>query len=292
MTNIEQSTPKFEYEWQNPNQNKFDFGRVFTRTFNILKLRGVKMMVLSTMLLGIPFMLMSIWPMFLSGGLGDIVISNDPDALSEIFTGGLIAVLVFGGLLVLLATLWLQPALIKISYTAVLFGIILLVIPALFIALGWMLAGHIIVLEGQGVMDSISRSWTLTKGSKRWLLLLAVVIGVIGSIVGAIVAIPIYLMGSPEVAIIEGASLGYWIVNGVLSTISQVITTVLGVAWATAAYVELRKIREGVDPESKVSVFRPEKISKTIATRPFTIWASLSPENCQMPLSCVLSSQT
>jgi len=287
MTNIEQSTPKFEYEWQNPNQNKFDFGRVFTRTFNILKLRGVKMMVLSTMLLGIPFMLMSIWPMFLSGGLGDIVISNDPDALSEIFTGGLIAVLVFGGLLVLLATLWLQPALIKISYTAlteedlpttsvlkqmtrfvmpvlgfyiiyifaVLFGIILLVIPALFIALGWMLAGHIIVLEGQGVMDSISRSWTLTKGSKRWLLLLAVVIGVIGSIVGAIVAIPIYLMGSPEVAIIEGASLGYWIVNGVLSTISQVITTVLGVAWATAAYVELRKIREGVDPESKVSVF-------------------------------------
>ena len=56
-------------------------------------------------------------------------------------------------------------------------------------------------------------------------------------------------------AIIEGASLGYWIVNGVLSTISQVITTVLGVAWATAAYVELRKIREGVDPESKVSVF-------------------------------------
>jgi len=287
MTNTDPGAPEYEYDWQNPDRKSFDFGRVFSRTVDILKLRGLKMLLVSAVLLGIPFLLISIWPMFMTGGFQDLIDGNDPDAILEIFSGGVIASLVIGGLLVLLASLWLQPALIKISYgaltgediptlsvlkqvtvfvlpvfgffiiygVAVMFGLLLLIIPALFIGLGWMLGGHIIVLEGQGVFDSISRAWTLSKGSKRWLFLLGLVFWLIGMVISAIVSIPVYLMGDPNVAMLQGASSVYWIVNGVVSSFAQVIITIIGVAWSTSAYVELRKIREGVDPESQVDVF-------------------------------------
>ncbi len=289
MTNIDPGAPQYEYEWQNPNQNQntFDFGRVFTRTIDILKLRGLRMLVVSMMLIGLPFFLISIWPMFLGGGFQDLFESSDPNVILNAFTGGLLAVLIIGVLLIVIASLWLQPALIKMSYSAltkehhsnlstlkqatpfvlpvfgffilyalaVMVGLLLFIIPAIFIGLGWMLAAHIIVLEKKGVMDSISRAWDLTKGAKRWLLLLAIVFGVIGSIIGVVISIPIYIMGDPNLAMLEGASTSYWIVNGILSSLVQVISTVIGVAWATAAYVELRKIREGVDPESRVDVF-------------------------------------
>jgi membrane-anchored glycerophosphoryl diester phosphodiesterase (GDPDase) len=118
-----------------------------------------------------------------------------------------------------------------------------------------MMGAHIIVLEGLGVTDSISRSWTLTKGSKRWLFLLGLVFWLIGTVLSVIISIPIYFMGDPNVAMLEGASTGYWIFNGAVSAIAQIVVTVMGVAWSTSAYVELRKIREGVDPESQVDVF-------------------------------------
>lgn len=287
MTNTDPGAPEYEYDWQNPNQKTFDFGRVFSRTIHILKLRGWNMLLVTAVLIGIPFLLISLWPMFMAGGFQDLIEGNDPDAIFEFFSGGVIASLVIGGLLVLIASLWLQPALIKISYgaltgedyptlsvlkqvtgfvlpvfgffilyfIAVMFGLLLLIIPALFIGLGWMLGAHIIVLEGQGVVDSISRAWTLSKGSKRWLFLLAIVFGIIGMVISVVISIPVYLMGDPNVAMLQGASSIYWIVNGVVSAISQVIVTMIGVAWSTAAYVELRKIREGVDPESQIDVF-------------------------------------
>lgn len=287
MTNTDPGAPEYEYEWQNPNRKTFDFGRTFSRSMDILKLRGKKMLIVSSVLLGIPFMLINMWPLLMSGGLQEFIETEDPSALLGGGSVIIIALALIGGLLLLIATFWLQPALIKMSYSAltkederimptlkqvsrfvlpmigfyilyifaVMIGFVLLIIPALFIGLGWMLAGHIIVLEEQGVMDSIGRSWNITKGYKRWLLLLSIVFGIIGMIIGIVVSIPIYFMADPNLALLEGASPFYWIVNGVLSSIGQVLGTVLGVAWSTSAYVEIRKIREGVDPESQVDVF-------------------------------------
>jgi len=278
MTNTDPGAPEYEYDWQNPDIRKFDFGRTFSRTIDILKRRGLKMGIVSLLLIALPF---------LGGGMQDLIAVGDPNAVLEIFSGGVIAIMVLGGLLIILASLWLQPALIKISYSAlidedlpalstlknvsrfvlpvlgfyilyfvaVMIGMILLIIPAIFIGLGWMLGAHIIVLEGQGVTDSISRAWTLSKGSKRWLLLLSIVFALIAAVVSVVISIPVLLMGDPNLAMLEGASAGYWIFNGVVSALGQVFGTVIGVAWSTAAYVELRKIREGVDPESQVDIF-------------------------------------
>jgi len=287
MTNTDPGAPEYEFDWQNPNLKKFDFGRTFSKTIDILKLKGLKMLILSLALIGLPFFLISIWPMFLGGGLVDVFETNESDAIMDIFSGGMIIVICLGILVAFFASLWLQPALIKISYgaligedapmfstlknvtkfvfpvlgffiiyiVAVLLGLVLLVVPALFIGLGWMLGGHIIVLEGEGVMDSLSRSWQLTKGSKRWLFLLAIVFGVIGMIISVIISIPIFFIADPNVAMLEGASTFYWLLNGFLSAISQALATIIGVAWGTAAYVEIRRIKEGVNPESQIDVF-------------------------------------
>ena len=287
MTNTDPAAPVYEYEWQNPDRKTFDFGRTFSRAIDILKIRGVKMLGLSTLLLGVPFLLANLWPMLLEGGLQDVIDSDDPSALFNSASLGLIGVAIVVGLIFFIASLWLQPALIKMAYSAltkedeliwpslkqvsrfvlpvlgfyilyilaVMLGLLLLIIPAIFIGLGWMLGAHIIVLEGQGVTDSLSRSWTLSKGSKRWLFLLGLVFGIIGMIISVAISIPIYFMADPNLALLEGASSVYWIFNGLLSALGQVVGTVIGVAWTTSAYVELRKVREGVDPESKIDVF-------------------------------------
>jgi len=288
MANTESGVAEYQFDWQNPNSNKtFDFGRTFSRSITIIKVGGVQMLILSIILIGLPIAMVNSWPMFMAGGLQDMIGSDDPSAILSIFTGTSMIVLLIGVVILLIASLWLQPALIRIAYgsltnksesigqgmkhatkfvlpvfgfyilyfLAVMLGMILLIIPGLLIALGWMIASHIIVLEGQGVTDSLSRSWALTKGSKRWLLLLAIVFGVIGAVIGVLISIPIYFVADPNLAMIEGASATYWIFNGIITAISQAIGTVMGVAWTTSAYVELRKIREGVDPESQVDIF-------------------------------------
>ena len=164
MTNTDLGAPEYEYDWQNPDRKNFDFGRTFTRTIDILKLRGIKMMVLSFVFLALPFILISIWPIFLAVGMQDLIVSDDPSDIFDMFSGGMIALVGIGFLIVIIASLWLQPALIKISYSAmtnedmpsvsvlkqvtrfvlpvlgfyilyffaVMFGLVLLIIPALF----------------------------------------------------------------------------------------------------------------------------------------------------------------
>lgn len=284
---VDQSTgqPHYEYEWQNPNSKSFDFGRTFTRTFDALKRDGVKMMIMAMMLIGLPMAILSAWPMFmdmsaLSGG-------GSSSDIFDAYSGTVLTVITVGGLFFIIAALWLQPALIQMAYGAmkresvdigpalkssarfilpylglsiiyfigVFLGLIFLIIPAVFIAFGWMLAFQIMILERVGVMASIGRAWSLSKGSKRWLLLLTIVFSVIGAIISVIVSIPLYLIQNPTLAMLEGASTGYWILNAVLSAAGQVVGTVLGAAWTTSAYVEIRQIREGLDLNNQADVF-------------------------------------
>lgn len=285
MVNQSPGQPQYEYEWQNPNSKSFDFGRTFTRTFDALKRDGIKMMIMAMMLIGLPMAIFSVWPMFIDmdalasgGGQSDIFDASNV----TVFT-----VITLGGLLFIIAALWLQPALIQMAYGAmkqesidigpalkgsaryilpyfglsilyflgVFVGFIFLIIPAVFIAFGWMLSYQIMIIERVGVIASIGRAWNLSKGNKRWLLLLAIVFGVIGAIIGVLISIPLYFIQNPTLAMLEGASTGYWILNAVLTAAGQVVGTVLGAAWTTSAYVEIRQIREGLDLKNQADVF-------------------------------------
>lgn len=285
MVNQTPEQPEYEFDWQNPNRKSFDFGRAFTRAFDVLKRDGIKMSIMSLALIGLPMFLLSIWPMF--ADFSSISADTDFEDFFSTYGPGLIAVVGLGIILIIIASLWLQPALIKMSYASmsnedlsigtalrqstrfvlpclglsilygigVLLGFIALIIPALFIGLGWLLAYQIMILEDVGVTDSLRRAWNLSKGSKRWIFLMSLVFGVIGALIGAVLSIPIYLIGDPALAMMEGASSIYWIFNGVVSAISQVIGTVLGAVWTTSIYAEIRQIKEGLDLTNQADVF-------------------------------------
>lgn len=287
MANDDLGAQTYEYDWQNPKSNKFDFGRTFSRTMDIIKTDGLRMMIFSVVLIGLPVLLLNLWPMFMAGGLQDLFSSDDPSEILEMFTGGVLATLFFGMLLLIVASLWLQPCLVRLSYDTlqnkkassglvlksslkfmlplfgffilyilgVMAGMVLLIIPGLILSLGWMLGFQIMVLEEKGVFDSFGRAWELTKGYKWWMFLLVIVFGVIGAVISTVILIPVYLMEDPNLALLQGASPIYWGVNAIFTAIGQAMVTVLSAAWTTSTYVELRKIREGVDPESQVEVF-------------------------------------
>lgn len=75
------------------------------------------------------------------------------------------------------------PALIAagiVAGIAVAFGLVLLIVPGLFLLTRWSMIVPVIVLEGRGAGDSFSRSWELVRGH-GWPVFGVIVITVIGS---------------------------------------------------------------------------------------------------------------
>jgi len=134
-------------------------------------------------------------------------------------------------------------------------GFILLIIPAVFISLGWSIAAPILIVEGRSIIDSIGRSWNLTKGYKRWIFLFLLILAIIGVIISTILSAFTLIAGNPATVILEGGTPFYYLVNGVVTGISQAIAIMINSAGIAAVYYELRQIREGVGAESLAAIF-------------------------------------
>ena len=129
-------------------------------------------------------------------------------------------------------------------------GMILLIVPGVILAVMWSVATGAVVVEGRGVMESLQRSRDLTRGH-RWPIFGLAVILFLSSMVIAMLAGGIgaasgggFMTGSPNV-----------VVNMVTTSISNILSAVIGAAGAAALYHELRSIKEGVGPEELASVF-------------------------------------
>lgn len=89
------------------------------------------------------------------------------------------------------------PALIGAAVLAalgILAGLFLFVIPAVFLAVRWAIVAPVVVVERRGPTGSLGRSWDLVRGHS-WtvlaiLLVSYVAVGLVGAIVGGIVAAP------------------------------------------------------------------------------------------------------
>jgi hypothetical protein len=132
------------------------------------------------------------------------------------------------------------PALIAaglIAGIAVGIGLILFIIPGLFLLTHWFLIAPVIVLEGRSAGESFGRSWELVRGH-AWqalgLILLTFVLVILAAIVIGIVA-AILLAPLPDV-------LGDWISSLVLNSLTAPF---IALAW-TLAYYHLaeRKVAE------------------------------------------------
>ena len=134
-------------------------------------------------------------------------------------------------------------------------GFALLIIPCIFIMFGWALAIHVKVIEGTSITGALSRSWNLSKGYKRWILLMTIIFGILGAVIGLVFQIPVLFFGNSQTAILEGGSTTFWVANAVATGLTQMVSVALSYVGLTATYLEIRRVKEGVNSDQLADIF-------------------------------------
>ena len=261
---------------------QFDIGRVINRTFGAIKNNFGSFFLASLIIMGLPMFLIGLYPVFAgSGGM------FDGDTVNEGYLTGFFAVTILTAIVTMIGSIILQGALIfgavadfnghkapfkqcmsvALRYFFPLLGLgllvgfgtalgfLLFIVPGVLAALGWFIAAPVLIVEEQGITDSISRSWELTKGYKRWILLLFIILMVFSAIIGAMLGLFTMIAGDPTTVMLEGGSPTYHFLNSIFTALTQTITTMISATGVAAVYYELRQIKEGIGAESLAAVF-------------------------------------
>jgi len=261
---------------------QFDVGRVINRTFGAIKNNFVSFFLASLLIMGLPVFLLGILPIFM--GMEGMM---DGDQISDAYLSNIMVTAAIGFVVMMAGSVILQGALIfgavedfngrKASFgecigvalkyffpllglgillgLGTLLGMLVFLIPGLILALGWTIAAPILIVEREGVTDSIARSWDLSKGYKRWILLLVFMMMVVSFILGIIQSTFSLMLGDPTEVLMTGGTPTYHFVNSVFSAIVQTITSMISATGVAAIYYEIRQIKEGIGPESLAAVF-------------------------------------
>lgn len=272
---VDQSTgqPHYEYEWQNPNRKTFDFGKVLGRSFS-----GVfaepKPLLIGIAVVSIFTILMSL----LTSGMTQDLVSN-PDNLE---VSSFLGLSIGGNIITLLMIVWFQLIVIQTSYstftndpnykTGVIAKAFRLTLPMFVIALiyavvcilgfyalligfifvwpGWALAGPVYVIERAGIFGSLGRAWNLSKGNKRWIFLLLFLLGILSFIIfsastGIMMTVGGFNMFDPSSMTDFNPLSPTMIIATILSSIASYFLYSIFASGLTAAYVEIKEIREG-----------------------------------------------
>jgi Uncharacterised protein family (UPF0259). len=251
---------------------RFDMGRVVSRTFGAIGRNAVTFLVLSVIAVT-PQLILSA---FL--GVGDIARGHviRPDQLLHTYSMlGIVSI--FGFILgaVLQAALvhgtindlngkkasfgdclqtgiryCLPLIVLTIAMTLAMFaGLILLIVPGVLIFLAWAVAVPVLVVENTGIGGAFGRSAALTK-DHRWAILgLAVAVWLIATGLGLL------LLPLQGLLILQGAGTIAMAPFLVVSGAVHVVTATIMATGTAAIYYELRQIKEGIGPEQLADVF-------------------------------------
>ena len=243
-----------------------DIGRVLNNTFGVIKRNPL-------MFLGLSFLMVALPQALIQMATGASAAGVDATAMMAMFSSPSMIAAAFGGwLLFIILSVLLQATFIiatvkdlngqEISLgecvgqaigkilpliglgilmtLGIMLGMILLVIPGLILALMWIVASPVMMAEDKGIIDSLKRSAELTKGSKRWIVLLFVVYMVIAMVLGLFM-MPFAFAGTAAVTLV-----------------GLVINTLTGAIQGTgiaAIYVDLRIAKEGGNTDALADVF-------------------------------------
>ncbi len=243
-----------------------DIGRVLQNTIGVITRNPLIFLGLSFLIVALPQALIQL-------ATGVSTTGEDATAMFEIFSSpSMVAAGVGGWLLTIILSVLLQATFIiatvkdlngqQISLgecvgqaigkllpliglgilmtLGVMLGMLLLIIPGLILALMWIVASPVMMAEDKGIIDSLKRSAELTKGSKRWIVLLFVVYIIIATILGLLM-IPFAFAGTAA-----------------LMVVGLVINTLTGALQGTgiaAVYVDLRIAKEGGNTEELANIF-------------------------------------
>ena len=282
MTSRDPGTPEYQYEWQNPNLQSFDFGRVLGRSFSGI-FADIKPLIIG---LVIVLSLTTAFAIFSTNQLVDVIgdggiedAIGNPSYWIWSFAASMPA---------LFFTLWIQLIVIETSYAhftkspaakspltsslryllpmiviaiiysvVCIFGFYALLIGFIFVWPGWALAGPILVHEKRGIFGSIGHAWTLSKGSKRWIFLLLIILGLIGAVIYSVAAgiatvgTGVNIYGGDPMATLN-MSTGKQIIFNFIAGIGGYAMYILFASGLTAAYVEVKTMKDGAQNVGEV----------------------------------------
>jgi len=280
MANINPGAPKQQFDWQNPNQATFDFGRVLGRSFTgvFANLKPLAIAVVISLIVTVSLNVIA----------SEQLLKTFGDGSTEDITAAVsgadywIWTLVASGPAFLFA-LWVQLVVVQTSHAkftksplqsapliaglrlllpmfviAVIYSVVsiigfyALVIGFVFVWPGWALAGPILVHEKKGIFGSIGEAWNLSRGSKRWILLLLFLLMLISGVIYFIMVVisavitNVNMFSSDPTAALD-ISTGQQIINGLIVGIPGYFVYALFAAGLTAAYVEIKTMNGGVE---------------------------------------------
>lgn len=252
---------------------RFDFGRVVSRTFGLVGRNFVPFAVLSLIFSGVPAALV----LFIQPSVvGRAAAGQDPTALL-LFVYGAIFVSYLAGLVLSAAltrasvddlsgkpvaigsALSTGVALILpmlglgfVMGVAIAFGLFLLIVPGIYLALRWAVAAPTLVVERPGIFKAMERSALLTQ-NHRWAILgLVVLYAIVFFVLEMIVMLAI---PGGMTAMSGQSGEGPPILALVLLTALSVVTSMIATVGLASIYFELRQIKEGVDVSELAKVF-------------------------------------
>lgn len=125
-----------------------------------------------------------------------------------------------------LAWTWINFVIGGIVFSViVVIGLILLIVPGLFLLVALFFWSVYVAEEGENFIDALRDSWHLTKGHRVRLFLLGVVVVVVGMVIGAIFNVPNVIFGG--------------IIGIVSQALGSAVVTVFYVATLATAYTQL-----------------------------------------------------
>jgi len=249
-------------------RRRFDVGRVFELTFGAIGANGLPLLLISLLLVGLPQAAL-VWAqtmlveqngtffgLALAVGLVGFLLSMVCGVLMQgVVTHTVVADLqgrktsLGESLGVALRSFWVLLGIGIVSGIATTFGLILLVVPGVLIFLIWLVAGPVAIAERTGVFEALSRSRTLTRDHRWWLLLIAVVYFAVSWVLGLLAGLLSLAVGGLDAA----PSLNF--ASLVVGPAVQALSTLIWAAMVAAAYVELRAVKEGGGKESVAAIF-------------------------------------
>jgi hypothetical protein len=132
------------------------------------------------------------------------------------------------------------------TIAASLLGSLAWLIAFVYLALGWWVAGPVVIVESRGPIDALRRSFELTRGY-RWALF------GIGFVVTAATVVPMWALWLLNgTGIPPRTALPLWSAAGAASLLLQIALSVLMAVAAAVAYSDLRRFKEGAPAQADV----------------------------------------
>jgi hypothetical protein len=146
-------------------------------------------------------------------------------------------------------------------------GLLLLVIPGIYLALTWSLAIPVAVLEGTGLNGTVSRSATLTKGDRLRILVIYVLLAFLEWVVMLIIQFPLLtlvaLLGLHDPAKIQGWTTIFSSIGAFISTSLVAPLLTIGL---TLIYYDERVRKEGFDLQLMMATLQAPAPTTSMAT--------------------------